>query len=79
MKKQEVIKLLSEFIEIESVSSDSLRKKEMKKAVGFLKGLLTEIGCEVKILDGDAGPGRGRRPRAEHDAPERCGGRPRAL
>ncbi|OGK13325.1 hypothetical protein A3A93_03055 [Candidatus Roizmanbacteria bacterium RIFCSPLOWO2_01_FULL_38_12] len=57
MKKQEVIKLLSEFIEIESVSSDSLRKKEMKKAVGFLKGLLTEIGCEVKILDGDAGPG----------------------
>lgn len=53
MDKSNVIKLLSDFVGIESVATDRKRFKEVLKAVDFLKNTLEEMDFEVKIIDQD--------------------------
>ena len=50
MSKAEVLKLLSDFISIQSVSADSKRRSEIFKAVDFLENILKELGFEVKLI-----------------------------
>ncbi|OGK09688.1 hypothetical protein A2767_07530 [Candidatus Roizmanbacteria bacterium RIFCSPHIGHO2_01_FULL_35_10] len=56
MNKVEVLKLLSDFIAIQSVSADSKRQSETLKAVGFLKSKLIELGFDVKLMKKDNFP-----------------------
>ncbi len=53
MNKQSVIKLLSDFVGIESVAADRARFKEVLRAVDFLKKTLEEMNFEVKIINQD--------------------------
>ena len=55
MQKQ-AIKLLSDFVSIQSVSTDPSRHSEILKAVGFLKKELKSIGFEVKTYQKDNCP-----------------------
>ena len=47
--QDQAIKLLSDFIAIESVSTDKSRHKEILKAVDFLKKMISKLGFEVDI------------------------------
>src|SRR3990167_5586161 len=50
MNKTNILKFLSEFISIQSVSADSSRRGETTKAVNFLTNFLTQIGFTVRKL-----------------------------
>lgn len=54
--KKEVLKDLTEFISIESVSADTSRFAEMQKGVRFLHKKLKKLGCEVIISKDDGKP-----------------------
>ena len=51
MNKKDVISNLSEFISIQSVSSDSRRFSEILKAVTFLQEKLRKLGFSYSALD----------------------------
>ena len=53
MDKPQIIKLLSDFIKIESVATDETRFHQVLKAVEFLKKTLKEMGFEIKIINQD--------------------------
>ncbi|MBI4009350.1 M20/M25/M40 family metallo-hydrolase [Candidatus Roizmanbacteria bacterium] len=50
MKKEDILKLLKEFISIQTVSADSKRYGEILKAVNFLKKHLVNQGFKVEVL-----------------------------
>ena len=56
MNKQRILKALSDFIAIQSVSADSKRFSEIKEAVSFLKSKLADLGCNVHISKSGAKP-----------------------
>jgi len=56
MDKSKVLELLSKFISIQSVSADSKRRKEITKAVDFLKNQFKEMGVDVKIIQKGQSP-----------------------
>ena len=57
MNKAEVLKLLADFISIQSVSADSKRHGEILKAVYFLKAYLQKLEFTVKVIKhGNATP-----------------------
>lgn len=47
--KKDIFQLFSDFVAIESVSTDSKRKKEILKAVDFLKNHLEKLGFQVNL------------------------------
>ncbi|OGK14818.1 hypothetical protein A3C98_00295 [Candidatus Roizmanbacteria bacterium RIFCSPHIGHO2_02_FULL_37_15] len=53
MIKADILKLLSDFISIQSVSTDSNRHGEILKTVDFLKNKLKTMGFEVKVIGKD--------------------------
>lgn len=56
MQKQEILKLLSDFISIQSVSTDSKRLSEILQAVEFLTKNLKSMGFEIKLLKKNTAP-----------------------
>jgi len=54
--KNQILKKLSDFITIQSVSTDPLRHGEILKAVEFLKKEITSLGFEVKTYQKDNCP-----------------------
>src|SRR3990167_636392 len=50
------LKLLSDFVSIQSVSTDKNRHKEILKAVEFLKKEIKSLGFEVKTYQRDRCP-----------------------
>jgi acetylornithine deacetylase/succinyl-diaminopimelate desuccinylase-like protein len=54
--ENKIIQLFSDFIAIESVSTDSSRQKEILKAVEFLKKEIKSLGFEVNIYQKDDYP-----------------------
>ncbi len=56
MQKSKVIELLSDFVAIESVSTDPSRKDQMDEAVQFLTEELTNMGFRVKLMQKDKAP-----------------------
>ena len=56
MNNKQILNTLSEFIAIQSVSADSKRFPEIKKAVSFLKSKLIKIGCDVQISENRTKP-----------------------
>jgi len=55
MTNKKSIKLLSEFISIQSVSTDQTRHSEILKAVEFLKKEIKSLGFEIKTYQKDNG------------------------
>ncbi len=56
MNNKQILKTLSDFIAIQSVSADSKRFSEMLNAVSFLKSKLEKIGCEVIVSEDKTKP-----------------------
>jgi amidohydrolase len=56
MTQNEIINFLSDFVKIQSVSTDKNRFSEIKKAVSFLKDFLLSLGFSVKILEKEKAP-----------------------
>src|SRR3989344_4037618 len=56
MTKNEIVKLLTDFIAIESVSTDLKRRNEILKAVDFLKKILKGLGFEIRVLTKNNAP-----------------------
>lgn len=56
MNKQQILQLLDNFISIQSVSTDSRRSGEIKKAVDFLKNYLKQMGFAVRLIQKDNSP-----------------------
>jgi hypothetical protein len=51
MTKTQIINFFSDFVKIQSVSTDKNRFLEIEKAVSFLKNFLLSLGFSVKILE----------------------------
>lgn len=56
MEKDEILKLFSQLVEIESISTDPSRFNAVLKAVSFLKHQLEKIGCTVRLLKKNHSP-----------------------
>ena len=56
MSKDQIVGFLSEFIKIQSVSTDKKRFLEIKKAVAFLSRFLSKLGFSVNILEKENTP-----------------------
>ncbi len=56
MQKDKILELLSDFVAIESVSTDPSRKDQMDEAVQFLSEELTNMGFRVKLFQKGAAP-----------------------
>jgi len=56
MTKTQIINFLSDFVKIQSVSTDKNRFSEIQKAVSFLKDFLLNLGFSVKILEKEKAP-----------------------
>ncbi|MFN4212696.1 MAG: M20/M25/M40 family metallo-hydrolase [Microgenomates group bacterium] len=56
MDKGEVIKKLSEFIKIKSVSTDKSYFGQIKKAVRFLTSWLKELGFKIEVIEKNQAP-----------------------
>jgi amidohydrolase len=56
MTKTQIINFFSDFVKIQSVSTDKNRFSEIKKAVSFLKDFLLSLGFSVKILEKEKAP-----------------------
>ncbi len=56
MRKVEILRLLSDFISIQSVSADSKRRGEILKAVDFLTKQLRLMGFKVRLIEKDSSP-----------------------
>jgi len=54
--KTQILDLFSNFIKIQSVSTDKKRFLEIKKAVTFLSHFLSKLGFSVKILEKEKAP-----------------------
>jgi acetylornithine deacetylase/succinyl-diaminopimelate desuccinylase-like protein len=56
MTQNKIINFLSDFVKIQSVSTDKNRFSEIEKAVSFLKNFLLSLGFSVKILEKEKAP-----------------------
>jgi amidohydrolase len=56
MTKTQIINFFSDFVKIQSVSTDENRFSEIEKAVSFLKDFLLSLGFSVKILEKEKAP-----------------------
>ena len=56
MTQNEIINFFSDFVKIQSVSTDKNRFSEIQKAVSFLKNFLLSLGFSVKILEKEKAP-----------------------
>jgi acetylornithine deacetylase/succinyl-diaminopimelate desuccinylase-like protein len=56
MTKTQIINFFSNFVKIQSVSTDENRFSEIEKAVSFLKDFLLSLGFSVKILEKEKAP-----------------------
>jgi len=56
MKKTDIIMFFSNFISIQSVSTDRNRFSEIKRVVSFLKDFLLKFGLSVDILEKESSP-----------------------
>jgi len=56
MERKKIIKLLKNFVSIQSVSTDKSRYSEILKAVGFLTDKLKKLGFKIKIFKEDGSP-----------------------
>jgi len=56
MTKTQIINFFSDFVKIQSVSTDKKRFLEIKKAVSFLKDFLLKLGFLVKVLEKEKAP-----------------------
>jgi Acetylornithine deacetylase/Succinyl-diaminopimelate desuccinylase and related deacylases len=56
MTKTQIINFLSDFVKIQSVSTDKNLFSEIEKAVSFLKNFLLILGFSVKILEKEKAP-----------------------
>lgn len=56
MNKEEIIGLFSDFIEIQSVSTDPKRQDQMVKAVDFLSNILEDLGFDIKVFQKSDAP-----------------------
>jgi len=56
MTQTQIINFLSDFVKIQSVSTDKNRFSEIEKAVSFLKNFLLSLGFSVKILEKEKAP-----------------------
>jgi len=56
MTKTQILNFFSDFVKIQSVSTDKKRFFEIKKAVSFLKNFLLKLGFSVKILEKKQAP-----------------------
>ena len=56
MTESQILNLFSDFVKIQSVSTDKNRFSEIEKAVSFLKKFLLSLGFSVKILEKEKAP-----------------------
>ena len=56
MTESQILNLFSDFVKIQSVSTDKNRFSEIEKAVSFLKNFLLSLGFSVKILEKEKAP-----------------------
>jgi acetylornithine deacetylase/succinyl-diaminopimelate desuccinylase-like protein len=56
MTKTQIINFFSDFVKIQSVSTDKNRFSEIEKAVSFLKNFLLSLGFSFKILEKEKAP-----------------------
>jgi acetylornithine deacetylase/succinyl-diaminopimelate desuccinylase-like protein len=56
MTQTQIINFFSDFVKIQSVSTDENRFSEIEKAVSFLKDFLLSLGFSVKILEKEKAP-----------------------
>ena len=56
MTKTQIINFFSDFVKIQSVSTEKNRFSEIEKAVSFLKNFLLILGFSVKILEKEKAP-----------------------
>jgi len=56
MTQTQIINFFSDFVKIQSVSTDKNRFSEIEKAVSFLKDFILSLGFSVKILEKEKAP-----------------------
>lgn len=54
--QQSIIKSLSDFISIQSISTNPSKQSEIKEAVNFLKEKLQKLGAQVKLIENNCFP-----------------------